>query len=289
MRISSCGNATTRNASWLASAAPLPRRWRAPRVPQRPLDDGRRRCTTRRAHSAPSRTARRAPHRRRTRRCASRRSVRAPRSVGAPAAASCSSARNAALARYAHSTGPVCAFSESMLRTRSFSLSGRVSSCLRMRLASYAAMEPTQATPVCSRPVGVHAIDVVRRSPFAHEHRLAQRREILRAARIDRVGVRRRARGQIDLRSRDVQEARRTVMRECTRFVGAHHVVRGRDHVAGALGARPQRGKRSNEKRHAGHHELGRLDHSSVGRASATGAARGAQKGADVRVLKRYR
>ena len=37
-----------------------------------------------------------------------------------------------------------------MLRTRSFSLSGRVSSCLRTRFASYAATDATHATPVCT-------------------------------------------------------------------------------------------------------------------------------------------
>ena len=55
-------------------------------------------------------------------------------SAFAAAAASASSA-SAAFARYASSTGPVCAFSVAMFRTRSFSLSGRVRSWRRIRFA----------------------------------------------------------------------------------------------------------------------------------------------------------
>ena len=143
-------------------AAPLPRRWRATRAAAAARWWPSAMYSASSAFSAVENCSTRAASSTHQTLCITSFGPSA-RSVGAPAAASCSSARNAALARYAHSTGPVCAFSASMLRTRSFSLSGRVSSCLRMRLASYAAMEPTQATPVCSRPCARHAIDVVRR------------------------------------------------------------------------------------------------------------------------------
>jgi len=60
-----------------------------------------------------------------------------------------------------------------------------------------------------------HPINIERRLAVAHEHAaIAQAREILGAARVGRVGVRRAARRQVDLGPREVEEARGPVCRE---------------------------------------------------------------------------
>ena len=73
-----------------------------------------------------------------------------------------SSSRNAAFARYASSTGPVCAFSVAMLRTRSFSLSGRVSSWRRIRLPRRPHRSRERDAGLRA-PVHDHPVDVERR------------------------------------------------------------------------------------------------------------------------------
>ena len=106
---------------------------------------------------------------------ARRRSAPSPRTAARHSLAMASSSRNASFARYASSTGPVCAFNVAMLRTRSFSLSGRVSSWRRMRCCSYARTEADERDAGLRAPVHDHPVDVERRLLVADEHALRRR------------------------------------------------------------------------------------------------------------------
>ena len=97
-------------------------------------------------------------------------------------------------------------------------------------------------------PAHPQAIEVQRRLVLHHQRRVVpQRIEVVARLGVDLGRVRIGAGRQIDLRSRDVQEAQGIAGRELAGLLGADDVVGDRRHGRGVVARRPQCAERSND------------------------------------------